>query len=57
VKGLYAKARAGELPNFTGIDSPYEAPEDPELWIDTTRLSPEEAAEKVVHALLEADRR
>ena len=36
VKGLYAKARAGELPNFTGIDSPYEAPEQPELWIDTT---------------------
>ena len=36
VKGLYAKARAGELPNFTGIDSPYEAPENPELWIDTT---------------------
>jgi bifunctional enzyme CysN/CysC len=57
VKGLYAKARAGELPNFTGIDSPYEAPEDPELWIDTTKLSPEEAAEKVVHALLDADRR
>ena len=51
VKGLYAKARAGELPNFTGIDSPYEAPEDPELWIDTTAMSAEEAAEKVVEAL------
>ncbi|MFL6738611.1 MAG: sulfate adenylyltransferase subunit CysN [Sphingomicrobium sp.] len=57
VKGLYAKARAGELPNFTGIDSPYEAPEDPELWIDTTKLSPEEAAEKVVQALLDANLR
>jgi bifunctional enzyme CysN/CysC len=53
VKGLYAKARAGELPNFTGIDSPYEAPEDPELRVDTTRLSAEEAAEKIVEALLE----
>ena len=36
VKGLYAKARAGELANFTGIDSPYEAPETPEIRIDTT---------------------
>ena len=54
VKGLYAKARAGELPNFTGIDSPYEAPEHPELWIDTTKLSAEEAAEKIVHAVLDA---
>jgi bifunctional enzyme CysN/CysC len=52
VKGLYAKARAGELPNFTGIDSPYEAPEDPELRIDTTKLSAEEAAEKIVETLL-----
>jgi bifunctional enzyme CysN/CysC len=52
VKGLYAKARAGELPNFTGIDSPYEAPEDPELRIDTTKLSAEEAAEKIVDTLL-----
>jgi len=51
-KGLYAKARAGELPNFTGIDSPYEPPESPELRIDTTAMSAEEAAEAVV-ALLE----
>ena len=57
VKGLYAKARAGELPNFTGIDSPYEAPEDPELWIDTTELSAEAAAEKIVTAILEFERR
>jgi bifunctional enzyme CysN/CysC len=48
VKGLYAKARKGELKNFTGIDSPYEAPETPELRIDTMRLSPEEAAEEIV---------
>ena len=40
-KGLYAKARAGELKNFTGIDSPYEAPEAPEIRIDTTKLSAE----------------
>jgi len=48
VKGLYKKARAGELKNFTGVDSPYEPPEDPEIRIDTTRLSAEEAAERIV---------
>jgi bifunctional enzyme CysN/CysC len=47
-KGLYKKARRGDLKNFTGIDSPYEAPERPELRIDTTSTSPEEAAEVVV---------
>jgi bifunctional enzyme CysN/CysC len=52
VKGLYAKARAGALKNFTGIDSPYEAPEDPEFRIDTTRTSPEEAAERIVARLI-----
>ncbi|MCL6741470.1 sulfate adenylyltransferase subunit CysN [Sphingomonas sp. RB56-2] len=57
VKGLYAKARAGELPNFTGIDSPYEAPENPELWIDTTKLSAEQAAEEIVAAITEFERR
>jgi bifunctional enzyme CysN/CysC len=51
VKGLYGKARRGELTNFTGIDSPYEPPEDPELRIDTTVLTPEEAAESVVARL------
>ena len=50
-KGLYAKARRGDLANFTGIDSPYEPPEDPELRIDTTRLSPDEAAAEVVGLL------
>jgi bifunctional enzyme CysN/CysC len=52
VKGLYKKARAGELKNFTGIDSPYERPEHPEIRIDTTLTSPEEAAESIVHRLL-----
>ncbi len=51
-KGLYAKARAGELKNFTGIDSPYEAPEDPELRIDTTLQSAEEAATAIVDWLV-----
>jgi bifunctional enzyme CysN/CysC len=48
VKGLYKKARAGQLKNFTGIDSPYEAPEHPELVIDTTRMDPVQAAERIV---------
>jgi bifunctional enzyme CysN/CysC len=52
VKGLYRKARAGELKNFTGVDSPYEAPENPELRIDTTALSPEDAAETIFRALI-----
>ncbi|MDQ2917528.1 MAG: adenylyl-sulfate kinase [Pseudomonadota bacterium] len=47
-KDLYRKARSGELVNFTGIDSPYEAPEDPELTIDTTTCSEEAAAERVI---------
>ncbi|KQW66376.1 adenylyltransferase [Phenylobacterium sp. Root77] len=48
VKGLYKKARAGELKNFTGIDSPYEAPEHAEIVIDTTAMSATEAAEQIV---------
>ncbi len=47
-KGLYRKARAGELRNFTGIDSPYEVPDDPELRIDTGQADPDEAADAVV---------
>ncbi|HEY0436592.1 MAG TPA: adenylyl-sulfate kinase, partial [Phenylobacterium sp.] len=47
VKGLYKKARAGELKNFTGVDSPYEAPENPEIRIDTTKASAEDAAEQI----------
>jgi bifunctional enzyme CysN/CysC len=50
-KGLYAKARAGELQNFTGIDSPYERPEAPEIRIDTTAMSPEDAADLIVAEL------
>ncbi|WP_420136311.1 sulfate adenylyltransferase subunit CysN [Sphingomonas sp.] len=53
VKGLYAKARAGALKNFTGIDSPYEAPEKAELRIDTTSQSPEQAADHIVDYLLD----
>ncbi|TNF01685.1 MAG: adenylyl-sulfate kinase, partial [Sphingomonadales bacterium] len=52
VKGLYKKARSGELKNFTGIDSPYEAPEDPEIRIDTTAMTAEEAAEAIVAKLI-----
>jgi bifunctional enzyme CysN/CysC len=50
-KGLYKKARRGDLKNFTGIDSPYEAPEAPELRIDTTLLDAEQAAEAVLEQL------
>ena len=50
-KGLYAKARAGEILNFTGIDSPYEVPDDAEIVIDTTRISSEEAADLIVAEL------
>jgi bifunctional enzyme CysN/CysC len=48
---LYKKARRGELKNFTGIDSPYEAPEEPEIRLDTTRLSLEAAADAVITTL------
>jgi bifunctional enzyme CysN/CysC len=50
-KGLYRKARRGEIKNFTGIDSPYEAPEAPELRLDTAALTPEEAAGRVIAEL------
>jgi len=52
VKGLYAKARAGKLKNFTGIDSPYEAPEAPEMVVDTVGTTAEQAAEAIVEKLL-----
>jgi len=52
VKGLYAKARAGELKNFTGIDSPYEHPESPDMRIDTTAMTPEEAADAIIARLI-----
>jgi bifunctional enzyme CysN/CysC len=50
-KGLYKKARSGQLKNFTGIDSPYEEPEYPEMRIDTTVLSPEQAANAIIEQL------
>jgi bifunctional enzyme CysN/CysC len=53
-KGLYGKARRGELTNFTGIDSPYEPPEDPEIRIDTTTISAEEGADLIIERLREA---
>src|SRR4051812_38086241 len=54
-KGLYKKARAGEIKNFTGIDDPYEPPEKAEVVLETEKLSPAEAAERVVK-YLEANR-
>ena len=50
-KGLYAKARAGEIPNFTGISDPYESPENPELVIETASSTPEEAANTIIDML------
>jgi bifunctional enzyme CysN/CysC len=55
-KGLYRKARAGELPHFTGVDSPYEPPESPEIRIDTATVSAEEAVEVIVDRLAAAGR-
>jgi bifunctional enzyme CysN/CysC len=52
VKGLYKKARAGQLKNFTGIDSPYEPPEKPEIHIDTTHVKAEQAADLIIEELL-----
>jgi bifunctional enzyme CysN/CysC len=54
VKGLYKKARRGELKNFTGIDSPYEAPEHPEIYLDTGKTSPEDSATAIVDGLRRA---
>ncbi len=51
-KGLYRKARAGEIANFTGISSPYERPENPQIRIDTTRETPEDAAERIVETIM-----
>jgi bifunctional enzyme CysN/CysC len=52
VKGLYKKARSGELANFTGIDSPYEAPESAEIHIDTTQVTPGQAAALIIKELI-----
>ncbi len=50
-KGLYRRARAGQLPNFTGIGSAYEVPERPEITVDTAAMSPERAADHIVQGL------
>ena len=62
VKGLYAKARNGEIKQFTGIDSPYEEPQNPEITVDTSALSIEEATDKIInylvsHSYITLDRR
>lgn len=51
VKGLYKRARAGEIREFTGVDDPYEVPEHPEITVDTTRMTPGESAEHVIREL------
>jgi adenylylsulfate kinase len=53
VKGLYAKARSGEIPEFTGVSDPYEAPENPELRVETAGRSPEESAQEILDYLEE----
>jgi bifunctional enzyme CysN/CysC len=54
VKGLYKKARRGDLKNFTGIDSPYEKPENPEIYLDTTQHTSEQSADAIVSYLRQA---
>ncbi len=54
VKGLYKKARAGEIKNFTGIDSPYEPPQNPEIRVDTAAMSAEDAADEIIEHLVRA---
>jgi adenylylsulfate kinase len=55
-KGLYKKARAGEIPNFTGVSDPYEPPENPELVIKTAECTPQEAAAQIIQKLAELDK-
>ena len=55
-KGLYAKARKGEINNMTGIQDPYEVPMEPDLVVDTSRATPEETVSQVILALQEKDR-
>jgi bifunctional enzyme CysN/CysC len=52
VKGLYKKARSGQLKNFTGIDSPYEPPENPEIRVNTVDMTPDEAARYIIDRIL-----
>jgi adenylylsulfate kinase len=53
VKGLYAKARSGEIPEFTGVSDPYEAPENPEISVETADRTPEESAQQILDFLEE----
>jgi len=53
VKGLYKRARAGEIKNFTGLDSPYEAPQNPEITINTVQMSAEDAADQIINWMRE----
>jgi adenylyl-sulfate kinase len=55
VKGLYAKARAGEIKEFTGVSDPYEPPENPEVVLETEQETPEESAERIIAYLEERD--
>ena len=55
VKGLYAKARAGEIQEFTGVSDPYEAPENPELVIETESQTPEQSAQQILDYLEEQE--
>ena len=55
VKGLYAKARSGEIKEFTGVSDPYEPPENPELVLETERQSPEESAQQILVYLEERE--
>jgi adenylylsulfate kinase len=55
VKGLYAKARSGEIKEFTGVSDPYEPPENPELVLDTEQESPEQSAQKIIAYLEERE--
>jgi bifunctional enzyme CysN/CysC len=52
VKGLYKKARSGVLKNFTGIDSPYEAPVAPEITVNTVEMTPAEAADYIIRQIM-----
>jgi adenylylsulfate kinase len=55
VKGLYAKARSGEIKEFTGVSDPYEPPEDPEILVETDKQSPEESAKQILDFLEERE--
>ena len=55
VKGLYQKARSGEIPNFTGIGSPYQIPNNPAISVETENVTPEESSEQILEYIIEND--